>query len=144
MRDATRALRRLFRPRLVAASLGAVLAGALPAAAGLSPASGQPSVTVVVQAQPGAGQGPADTVVRLGGHVDAALPIIDGFSATLPADRVADLEADPGVAAVTPNRTVSFTGQYGEGSGVASAVYTDAVRASKTSDPCPPSNSRRV
>src|SRR5581483_8698037 len=60
------------------------------------------------------------------------LPIIDGFSATIPSDRVGALEASAGVAAVTPNHPVSFAGQYGEGSGVASAVYTDVVRASKT------------
>jgi serine protease AprX len=63
--------------------------------------------------------------------VDVTLPIIDGFGVTIPADRVAALQASPGVAAVTPNRAVTFSGQYGEGSGVASAVYTDVVRASK-------------
>src|SRR5256714_8582366 len=134
MLDATRALRRLIRPQAVAASLGALLAGALPAAAALSAAPASPAVTVVVQARPAAADGAADSVARLGGHVEAALPIIDGFSATLPADRVAALAADSDVVAVTPNRPITLTGQYGEGSGGASAVYTDAVRASKTWD----------
>ncbi|HEY4408341.1 MAG TPA: S8 family serine peptidase, partial [Acidimicrobiia bacterium] len=111
-----------------------MLAGTLPAAAGAVSTAGQPSVSVIVQAQAGAAAGPTATVARLGGHVDVALPIIDGFSATVPADRLAALEADPAVVAVTPNRPVSFTGQYGEGSGGASAVYSDAVRASKTWD----------
>jgi serine protease AprX len=131
MLDAVRALRRLIQPRIVAASMATVVAGALPAA-GLATAAAAPPVTVVVQARPSSVGHAADTVARLGGHVDVALPIVDGFSATLPADRVAALAADGDVTAVTPNRPIALTGQYGEGTGVASAIYTDAVRASKT------------
>ncbi|MEW6475025.1 MAG: S8 family peptidase [Actinomycetota bacterium] len=121
-----------LRSRFLIAALGAALAGTfLVGPAGLTPAVADTNVSVVVQTEPGSGQAAADAVTRVGGHVDVPLPIIDGFSATVPADRVAALEASSGVAAVTLNRPVTFSGQYGEGSGVASAVYTDVVRANK-------------
>jgi serine protease AprX len=121
-----------LRFRVFGAALGAALLASVIGPAALTPVEAATAVKVVVQTEPGAGQAAADAVVRLGGHVDLPLPIIDGFSATLPADQVAILEASTGVAAVTPNRPVTFSGQYGEGSGVASAVYTDVVRAGKT------------
>ena len=128
-----RSHRRLPRTRWLVASLCAALTGPLfLGSAGLAPAQAESSVSVVVQAEPGSSQEAERAVARLGGRVDVALPIIDGFGATIPADRVDDLEAASGVTAVTPNRPVTFSGQYGEGSGVASATYTDVVRASKT------------
>src|SRR5437763_8773166 len=124
-----------MRSRFFLASLGAALAGALLLGpAGLTPAQAETTVSVVVQERPGAGPSVDQAITLLGGHVDMPLPIIDGVSATVPADRIATLEATPGVTAVTPNRPVTFSGQYGEGSGVASAVYSDVVRASKTWD----------
>ncbi|HKY78011.1 MAG TPA: S8 family peptidase [Acidimicrobiia bacterium] len=125
--------RRRLTPRLFVASLCAALTGALFAGpAALPSAQAASAVTVVVQTVPGSGEAVEQAVERLGGHVDVALPIIDGFAATIPAERVDALQAAPGVTAVTPNREVAFTGQYGEGSGEASAVYTDVVRASAT------------
>jgi serine protease AprX len=127
--------RRRPRPRFLVGGLLASLTGALlvgPAAT--APAQAQAAVTVVVQEQPGAGPGVEQAIGRLGGHVDVALPIVDGVAATIPADQVGALEATPGVTNVTPNRPVTFSGQYGDSSGVASAVYTDAIRASKTWD----------
>lgn len=73
----------------------------------------------------------ADTVARLGGRVLHRFAVIDGFSARLPAGAVGALRATPGVRWVTPDRTVRLEAQYGQDSGVASAVYTDVVRASK-------------
>jgi serine protease AprX len=124
-----------LRPRLFVASLCAALTGALFAGpAALPSAQASSAVTVVVQTVPGSGGAVEQAVGRLGGHVGVALPIIDGFAATIPAGRVDALQATPGVTAVTPNREVTFTGQYGEGSGEASAVYTDVLRASTTWD----------
>ena len=132
---ATTAHRRGLRHRLLPGLLGASLTAAfLAGPAASTPAQAETPVSVVVQERPGAGPAVEQAVGRLGGHIDTALPIIDGFSATVPADRVADLETTPGVAAVTQNRPVTFSGQLGEGSGVASAVYSDVVRASKTWD----------
>jgi serine protease AprX len=123
------------RARFLVGGLLTALTGALVVGpASTAPAQAEPSVTVVVQERPGAGPGVDQAIGRLGGHVDVSLPIVDGVAATIPADRVGALEATAGVAAVTPNRPVTLSGQYGEGSGVASAVYTDAVRASKTWD----------
>jgi serine protease AprX len=131
---AIRVGRRRMRPRLLVTSITTALIGAL----GVGPAAMTPAradtVRVIVQEQPGLGQDVQNAVVRLGGHVEAPLPIIDGFSAAIPADRIDDLESLPGVAAVTQNQPVQFAGQYGEGSGTASAVYSDAVRAAKTWD----------
>ncbi len=132
---ARKVLRRGLRPRVLVGGLVTALTGALlvgPAAT--APAQARSAITVVVQERPGAGPGVEQAINRLGGHVDVALPIVDGVAAALPADQVDALEATPGVVAVTPNRPVTFSGQYGDGSGVASAVYTDAVRASKTWD----------
>jgi serine protease AprX len=125
---------RRLRPRVLVTSMCAALIGAV----GIGPVGLAPSqaaaVSVVVQEVPGAGRDLQDAVTRLGGRVDVPLPIIDGFSASVPAHRVDDLGALPGVAAVTENRPVRFAGQYGEGSGTASAVYSEAVRATKTWD----------
>jgi serine protease AprX len=123
-----------LRSRLLVAALGTALLTTIVGPVGLAPAEALTNVSVVVQTEPGSGRAAADAVARIGGRVDVPLPIIDGFSATVPAARVALLEASAGVAAVTPNVPVSFSGQYGEGSGVASAVYTDVVRAAKTWD----------
>ncbi|MGH8992792.1 MAG: S8 family serine peptidase, partial [Acidimicrobiia bacterium] len=86
---------------------------------------------VVSKADPG-DRRPEAAVVRLGGTVDAPLPIVDGFSATVPTGAVARLAATAGVTGLTLDRPVTVSGAYGEGSGVASAVYTDAVRAKAT------------
>ncbi len=131
---ASRVRRRRMAPRMFVASLCAALTGALLAGPALPSAQAVSTVTVVVQTVPGSDQAVEEAIDRLGGHVDVALPIIDGFAASIPANHLDALEATPGVTAVTPNREVTFSGQYGEGSGGASAVYTDVLRASKTWD----------
>jgi serine protease AprX len=74
---------------------------------------------------------PEQAVARLGGRVTHAFSVIDGFSADLPAAALQRLSQVPGVRWVTPNRSLKLLGQYGQDSGVASAVYTDVTRASK-------------
>jgi serine protease AprX len=102
-------------------SMGA--AGALP-----RPEAVGEAVTVIVRELK-----PSDTperaVERLGGTVTHQLPLVDGFAAEVPAGNVAALRRTAGVREITPNYPVQFQGQYGEGSGTASAVYTDVVRA---------------
>jgi len=66
-----------------------------------------------------------------GGTVTTQLPIIGGFSATLPADRVAGLRRSAAVRSVDLAAPVHFDGAYGQGSGGPSAVYADAVRADR-------------
>ncbi len=51
----------------------------------------------------------ADAVRSVGGRVGAALPLVDGVAAAVPAARLAELSAVAGVLAVTKDRHVSFT-----------------------------------
>jgi serine protease AprX len=77
-------------------------------------------------------RGPERVVTDLGGTVQTDLPIVNGFSADVPASAVPQLSSVPGVANVAPNGAIHFEGQYGQNSGVASAIYTDVVKASDT------------
>ena len=92
----------------------------------------EPDVTVLVSEVSGAGHTAESAVAHLGGRVIRQLSVIDGFAARLPRDAVAALWAVPGVRWVSPNRSMKLEAQYGQDSGVASAVYTDVTRASKT------------
>ena len=84
----------------VVAVLAALTAGILP----LAGARAAPDVAVVVQ-------GSADAVLAVGGTVTTELPIVDGVAARVPADRVDDLRARPGVRAVTPDSRVTVAGE---------------------------------
>src|SRR5687768_822276 len=93
MSDATIRVRRgRLRPRLLVTCVTTALIGAL----GIGPAALVPAradtVRVIVQGHAGADHGVEDALVRLGGRVETPLPIIDGFSAVIPADRIDDLE----------------------------------------------------
>ncbi len=61
---------------------------------------------VIVRELPGAGDAPEKRLAELGGRVDRPLGLIDGFTADLPASRIGQLRATPGVAAVTENGRV--------------------------------------
>ena len=91
-----------------------------------------PGLRVVVQKAHAGDSTPERAVRELGGSVERQLPIVDGFSASIPSDRLDQLRAVPEIANITVNRSVHVSGQIGEGSGTASAVFTDAIRASKT------------
>jgi serine protease AprX len=77
-------------------------AGRVPTAAG---SSGRTAVAVIVQA-PGREAEARDAVLALHGSVTRALPIVHGFAATVPADRLGALARTPGVLAVTPDERV--------------------------------------
>jgi serine protease AprX len=74
---------------------------------------------------------PEAAVADMGGTVTGNLPIVDGFVASVPTESVDDLADVANVRGLTVNSSVKVEGQYGENSGVASAVYSDVARASK-------------
>ena len=85
-------------------------------------------VDVIVQA-PGAVDAALAVVRQHGGVVTRALPIVDGFAATLPARAVAGVAAAPGVAAVTPDAALHPTKGKPSGSTAAKSVYRAEVGA---------------
>src|SRR5688572_22496783 len=117
---------RLFILGLVAALLVGATGTTMPTIR-----SAAPGLRVVVQKAHAADSTPERAVRELGGSIERQLPIVDGFSASIPSDRLDQLRAVPGIANITVNRSVHVSGQIGEGSGTASAVFTDAIRASK-------------
>ena len=96
-----------------------------PAGAGAAAGSAQAApVAVVVRGLPGEAQAARAALLAAGGTVTRALPVVDGFAARLPGDRVPALRAAAGVAAVTVDSSVTFnaldpalgydaTGDYG-------------------------------
>jgi serine protease AprX len=95
-------------------------------------ATTSPRQTVVVMTTPSRGAAAEKLVRAVGGQVTRELSVIDGFIAAVPGTAVSALAALPGVRSVTPNRPVHLEAFYGQDSGVASAVYSDVVRAPKT------------
>jgi serine protease AprX len=72
---------------------------------------------VIVRARPGREAAAEAVVARFGGAVRMRLPIVDGFSATLPAGQAATLRRSDAVLSVTPDRrlhpqSVSSTADY--------------------------------
>lgn len=102
----TRAAIRAIGTALVAGSLAV---GAVPAGASTT-GSGKPTA-VIVRARIGATDSAAAEVVALGGRVGRILSIIDGFAATVPSDRVAELRSDPSVVSVTPDAAMRPMGK---------------------------------
>ena len=115
----------------VAAAVISALAVALLAPAAQPAGQEGPPVAVLVSAAAGAQSSVARAVLRLGGTIGRGLSVIDGFTASVPAAAIERLSVTPGVRWVTPNHSLHTLGQYGQDSGVASAVYTDVIRASK-------------
>lgn len=115
--------------------LGVVGGAPLSASAGEQPSGGTapttPTLSVVVRERAPATDAAERAVRSLGGTVTRDLPIIDGFAAVLPADRLEALAATAAVRAVEPAAPVHFDGAYGQGSGGPSAVYSDVVRADR-------------
>src|SRR3954462_9830977 len=92
----------------------------------------QPMRTVVVVKDAIGDHRPEALVRSVGGRVVRSLDVIDGFIATVPQSSIAILGKAPGVLSATPDQRLSLQSQYGQDTGVASAVYTDVVRANKT------------
>ena len=89
------------------------------------------SVSIIVSKLNPLDRSVENAVERMGGTVGQRLDIVDGFEATVPEGSVATLAGVPGVRGITKNSRVQVEGQYGENSGVASAVFTEVSRASK-------------
>jgi serine protease AprX len=67
-------------------------------------------VSVVVRSTHNDVEAAESAVTSIGGTVVEALPLIDGFSATVPGDSIAELSELPGVQAVTPNARLQLSG----------------------------------
>jgi serine protease AprX len=110
---------RLLVAPLLAVALSGSAVGALasPAAAADHPAAldpgvvtaGGPAQSVVVSGAPGANGLVLAALREAGGRDIQPLPIVNGWSATVPADRMHALAAAPGVSAVTLDREVQLT-----------------------------------
>ena len=85
---------------------------------------GDAVVGVIVQKHDGRDRAPERAVEQLGGTVTRDLPIVDGFSATVPAEAVPELAETPGVRVVSLDRKVQPQG--GPSSGIKS-VYRKVV-----------------
>jgi serine protease AprX len=109
----------------VAAATAITVGVAGPAVAEAATPSAAPPVQVVVREDPGAGAVAQQAVARLGGSVGRELKLINGFTASVPADRLAVLRAVPGVAEVTEDAGLTLsdadvTGQVSQ----AGSLYT--------------------
>ena len=93
--------RRRQSARLV---IGAALAALLATAGTAAPTHAASAQDVVVRESAGAGSAPERAVARLGGRVVRQLPLIDGFTARIPAGATAGLRASDGVHSVTVDR----------------------------------------
>ena len=83
---------------------------------------------VIVTARDGAGAA-ADAVRRLGGTVEADLPIVGGVEARVPASAVLDLGDTAGITAVTKDRSASFVDYSYDETAVASG-FVKSTQAS--------------
>jgi serine protease AprX len=90
-----------------------------------------PMRTVVVIKDAAGDSRPEATLRSIGGRVLHHVGVIDGFIAAVPQARLSALTRAAGVRSVTANRRLSLESQYGQDSGVASAVYTDVIRAGR-------------
>ena len=95
------------RRALVAMAVGAL---ALPmAAAATAVVQGTVQLaSVIVRTSPSSTTGVEHSVRSMGGTVDRQLGVISGFSATVPTNRLADLNATPGVLEVSGNAHVQM------------------------------------
>ena len=107
----------LLMAALCAAALAGPVAAAPPesalAGARVDPvleAGGSDDARVVVRTAGDASGGAEQEVRRLGGRVTRALPLVDGFAATLPSDAVSRLARHPDVRVVSADRAVHVQG----------------------------------
>src|SRR4051794_4405690 len=95
---------------LTVVAAAAIIAGmAGPAVAAPPTASSADQVAVIVQELPNSGDRAEQAVAALGGKVTGSFDVIDGFTATVPADRLNVLRAVPGVQEVTEDATVTLS-----------------------------------
>ena len=85
-------------------------------------------VRVIVQARPGATAAAQREIESLGGAMAKPLPIINGFSATVPADRVDQLAALKSVAVISLDRDVQMASSTTD-TEAQKSVYRKVLRA---------------
>src|SRR5436305_6088725 len=120
--------------RLAAGGLAALTALGVVGLVGLPAAAAAPRTNVIVQQLPGSGPD-ADQLVRLlGGKVTRALPIVNGFAATVPVADVPRIAGLPGVVAVTPDRHLQPQATV-DGAATASSPPSRSVYAQETKAP---------
>jgi subtilisin family serine protease len=93
----------------VAAATALAVGVAGPAVAQAATPSAAAPVQVLVREAPDAGGAAAQAVSRLGGSVGRELKLINGFSASVPADRLDALRAVPGVVEVSENAALTLS-----------------------------------
>ena len=101
--------------RLLAALSACLLASITASTLVAAPAVQRPPTgmsAVIVRGEAPALAGLEHSVVRAGGSVVRELKVIDGFSAVVPAARLAAVRALPGVISVTRNAPLSFHSDY--------------------------------
>jgi serine protease AprX len=114
---------------LAVAVLAVVMVAMLPPTAGTaSSAAGGGSLSVIVQARPGAVVAAARQVERLGGQVGRQLQVINGFTAHLPAGQVDRLSGGTAVASVTRNAPVKMQAAAYAPTTDAGSLYTTTVQ----------------
>src|SRR3954469_8809925 len=107
---------------------GGGVAGRGPAsAAEAAPPSSADLVSVIVRELAGTGNGPERAVEAFGGTVGRHLEIINGFTATVPSDRLDALRATPGISDVTEDAGLELSGKEVEDqAGQTGSLYTIA------------------
>jgi len=98
---------RRFATVAVAAAIGVGVIG--PVAADAATPSSAAKVQVVVQENSGAGNFPEQAVTALGGKVLRHLGAVNGFTASVPSDRLDALRATAGVASVTEDAKLTLS-----------------------------------
>jgi serine protease AprX len=98
---------RRFATVAVAAAVGVGVVG--PVAAEAATPSSAAEVQVVVREHSGAGTGPEQAVAAVGGKVLREFHVFDGFSASVPKDRLDVLRATAGVAEVTEDAGLTLS-----------------------------------
>jgi serine protease AprX len=87
------------------------------------------TVHIIVQKFGGGGNGPEHAVSGSGGSVTRDLPLINGFSATVPARAIPTLASEPGVRVISLDRKVQV--QAGGNPTTPNSVYPQVISANK-------------
>jgi serine protease AprX len=111
------------RQPLVAALVISMLVAAL--GVGTTPTYSGSPVSVIVRAVSGGAHQVEELVTEMGGSIELRLPIIDGFSASLPADALPILERSTAVLSLSPNTPLApQDGTYDPAGDINSMVST--------------------
>jgi serine protease AprX len=92
------------------------------------PTIGAAMQRVVVSGATGASDAVRRAVQAVGGHIGTSLPIVDGVSATIPADQLSKLSSQPGVTAVTMDRSAKlYSASWDDSTSASSYVWSSGA-----------------